>query len=119
MCPRPSKNFLDLPIKLQLEFPLDLKVWASFLGYAHEEFGYRLWDSIEKTIVRSRNVVFLEDRRLCLSLKNVVDLGPVPPTTVNDDKGSDMMLALEAQKDYLTSTRLLSMFYMSTPANTP
>lgn len=47
--------------------------------------------------------------------ENVVDLGPVPPTTVNDDNGSDMMLALEAQKDYLTSTRLLSMFYMSTP----
>lgn len=33
-----------------------------FLGYAHEEFGYRLWDPIDKKIVKSRDVVFLEDQ---------------------------------------------------------
>ena len=35
-----------------------------FLGYAHEEFGYRLWDPINKRIVRSRDVVFLEDQTI-------------------------------------------------------
>ena len=33
-----------------------------FLRYGHEEFGYRLWDPISKKIVRSRDVVFLEDQ---------------------------------------------------------
>ena len=32
-----------------------------FLGYGHEEFGYRLWDPMSRKIVRSRDVVFLED----------------------------------------------------------
>ena len=32
-----------------------------FLGYGHEEFGYRLYDPIDKKVVRSRDVVFLVD----------------------------------------------------------
>ena len=32
-----------------------------FLGYGHEEFGYRKWDPMSRKIVRSRDVVFLED----------------------------------------------------------
>ena len=35
-----------------------------FVGYAHEEFGYRLWDPIGKRIIRSRDVVFLEDQTI-------------------------------------------------------
>lgn len=31
-----------------------------FLGYSHEEFGYRLWDPICIKVIRSINVVFLE-----------------------------------------------------------
>ena len=33
-----------------------------FLGYAHEEFGYRLWDPVSRKVIRSRDVVFLEDQ---------------------------------------------------------
>lgn len=33
-----------------------------FLGYGHEEFGYRLWDPLNKKIIRSMDVVFLEDQ---------------------------------------------------------
>ena len=33
-----------------------------FLGYGHEEFGYRLWNPMSKKIVRSRDIVFLEDQ---------------------------------------------------------
>ena len=32
-----------------------------FLGYSHEEFGYMLWDPMSRKIVRSRDIVFLED----------------------------------------------------------
>nr|AAR96002.1 retrotransposon-like protein [Musa acuminata] len=42
---------------------LDNKAKACiFLGYGHEEFGYRLWDPVNKKIIRSRDVVFLEDQ---------------------------------------------------------
>ena len=33
-----------------------------FLGYNHEEFGYRCWDLIDKKVIRNGDVVFLEDQ---------------------------------------------------------
>lgn len=33
-----------------------------FLGYGQDEFGYRLYDPVEKKLVRSRDVVFCEDQ---------------------------------------------------------
>ena len=33
-----------------------------FLGYRHEEFGYRLWDLVARKLIRSRDFVFLEDQ---------------------------------------------------------
>ncbi|PKI59578.1 hypothetical protein CRG98_019987 [Punica granatum] len=35
-----------------------------FLGYAHEEFGYRFWDPDSKKIIRNRDVVFFEDQTI-------------------------------------------------------
>ena len=32
-----------------------------FLGYGHEEFGYRLWDLVARKLIRSRDM-FLEDQ---------------------------------------------------------
>ena len=32
-----------------------------FVGYGDKEFGYRLWDSEKKKVVRSRDVVFHEN----------------------------------------------------------
>ena len=32
-----------------------------FLGYGHEEFGYILWDSVARKLIKSRDVVFFED----------------------------------------------------------
>ena len=44
---------------------LDIKAKPCiFLGYGHEEFGYRLWDPLSRKIVRSRDVVFLKDQLL-------------------------------------------------------
>jgi len=35
-----------------------------FLGYGHEEYRCRLWDPIEKKLIRSRDVVFFEDQTI-------------------------------------------------------
>ena len=35
-----------------------------FLRHAHDEYGYRLRDPVDKKIVRSRDVVFLEDQTI-------------------------------------------------------
>ena len=32
-----------------------------FLGYDDDEFGYRLWDLINKKVIRSRDIVFMEE----------------------------------------------------------
>ena len=32
-----------------------------FLGYGDDEFGYRLWNLAEKKVIRSRDIVFMEE----------------------------------------------------------
>lgn len=32
------------------------------MGYAHKEFGCKLWDPENKKIIRSRDVTFLDDQ---------------------------------------------------------
>ena len=34
------------------------------MDYEHEDFGYRLYDPVEKKLIRSRNVVFFEDQTI-------------------------------------------------------
>ena len=64
-----------------------------FLGYGHEEFGYRLYDPVDKKVVRSRDVVFLEDQTIEdinklesveSSTNDLVDLDPLNPPIVHD-----------------------------------
>ncbi|GJW81938.1 putative RNA-directed DNA polymerase [Tanacetum coccineum] len=72
-----------------------------FLGYGQDEFGYRLYDPVQKKLVRSRDVVFEED----LTLKDVekaeretipqhnddlIDLDPVPPKHFDSQFGDDI-----------------------------
>ena len=33
-----------------------------FLGYGHEKIGYRYWDPVARKLIKSRDVVFLEDQ---------------------------------------------------------
>ena len=42
---------------------LDSKL-KPFMGYSEDEFGYRLWDILDKKVVRSRDIVFMEDKTI-------------------------------------------------------
>ena len=39
-----------------------------FMGYSEDKFGYRLWDLVDKKMVRSRDIVFMEDK---ITIQNV------------------------------------------------
>ena len=41
-----------------------------FHGYGQDEFGYRLYDPIQKKHIRSRDVVFVEDQTI-LDIKKI------------------------------------------------
>ena len=44
-----------------------------FFGYSEDEFGYRLWNLLDKKVVRSRDIVFMEDKTIedCKQIKTV------------------------------------------------
>lgn len=59
-----------------------------FLGYGDEEFGYTLWDTIEKNIIKKRDVVFFEDQNIkdiekgtkyIISREHPINLDIIPP----------------------------------------
>ena len=35
-----------------------------FLGYGDDEFGYRVWDPVDKKVFQSRGIIFMEDKTL-------------------------------------------------------
>ena len=35
-----------------------------FLGYGDDEFGYRLWNLAKKKVIRSRDIVFMEEKTI-------------------------------------------------------
>jgi hypothetical protein len=43
---------------------LIVRLQCIFLGYGHEEFGYRFWDLVTKKIIWSKDVVFFEDQTI-------------------------------------------------------
>ena len=44
---------------------LNPKSWSClFLGYGEDDFGYRLWDLIDKKVIRSRDIVFMEEKMI-------------------------------------------------------
>ncbi|GJS10564.1 retrovirus-related pol polyprotein from transposon TNT 1-94 [Tanacetum coccineum] len=78
-------------IFLKMKIKLDVKTKpCMFLGYGQDEFGYRLYDPVQKRLVRSRDVVFEEDQTL-KDVENaeretipqhnddLIDLDPIPP----------------------------------------
>jgi hypothetical protein len=65
------------------------------LGHPNEQFGYRLWDPVNKKIVGSRDVVFFEDETIEDIVKpkkptttpQVIDMDPIPSPVVHDNHG--------------------------------
>ncbi|RDX86444.1 hypothetical protein CR513_32223, partial [Mucuna pruriens] len=49
-----------------------------FIGYGHDEYGYRLYDPVKKKLVRSRDVQFMEDQ-------TIEDIDKVKKTTPKKD----------------------------------
>ena len=35
-----------------------------FLGYGEIHFNYKLWDLIDKKVIRSRDIIFMEDKTI-------------------------------------------------------
>ncbi|VFQ96519.1 unnamed protein product [Cuscuta campestris] len=83
---------------------LDVKTrQCIFVGYGHDEFGYRLYDPVEKKLVRSRDVIFIEDQNIediqkmdkleSQNYDDLVDLNPTPvaqtPNATNGDQNDD------------------------------
>ena len=48
-----------------------------FLGYDDDEFGYRVWDLVDKKVFRSRDIVFMEHKTIAdwESEKKIADSG--------------------------------------------
>ncbi|URE48637.1 hypothetical protein MUK42_14927 [Musa troglodytarum] len=67
-----------------------------FLGYSHDQFGYRLWDPEKQKVFRSRDVVLFEDQTLKdlkkeapakTSAEGLADCDPVVPPVYQGDGG--------------------------------
>ncbi|CAJ2642124.1 unnamed protein product [Trifolium pratense] len=67
-----------------------------FMGYGNEQFGYKLWDPIDKKIIRSRDVIFLEDQTIedfdkaekqKSDARSYIDVVPKPPSRTLVDGG--------------------------------
>ena len=80
---------------------LDVKTrQCIFLGYGLDEFGYKLYDPVDKKIVRSRDVVFVEDQTIEDIEKmekvvprhsyDLIDLDPVPLTDLPEQVEPDV-----------------------------
>ena len=66
------------------------------MGYGHEDFGYRLWDLVNKKIIRIRDVIFLEDQTIkdfekteksAPVTRSYIDVEPEPPYRPSIDGG--------------------------------
>ena len=55
-----------------------------FLGYKRKEFRHKLQDSAVRKLIRSRNVVFLEDQIVCDEKISIIPTSVSPPVVYND-----------------------------------
>ena len=63
------------------------------------DFGYKLWDLLNKKIIRSKNIVFLGDKLVNHANKAIkpssyveipISLDPISPSLVHDDHKRDV-----------------------------
>ena len=79
-----------------------------FLGYSHDQFGYRLWDPEKQKVFRSRDVVFFEDQTFedlkkkapaKTSAEGLADCDPVIPPVYQGDGGDVQENSVEPDID--------------------
>jgi len=58
-----------------------------FIGYGHDEFGYRFYDPIEKKLVKRCDVIVVEDQ-------TIEDIGKIKSASPNTNKVDDFDPAL-------------------------
>ena len=92
------KAFVHIPKDERSKLDVKAKP-CIFLGYGHEEFEYRLWDPLSRKIVRSRDVVFLEDQlvddgdkgeKASYSVEIPIRIDPVVPPIVYANHGGEL-----------------------------
>lgn len=94
------KAFVHIPKDERSKLDVKTKPCV-FLGYGQDEFGYQLYDPVQKKLVRSRDVVFEEDQTLKDVEKaekevvpqysdNLIDLDLVPPKHVEPQPEDDV-----------------------------
>ena len=85
------RAFVHIPIDGRSKLDVKAKP-CIFLGYGHKEFGYRLWDPMSKKIVKSRDIVFLEDQlvddgykveKASSSIEITIRIDPIVPPIVH------------------------------------
>ncbi|GKA92256.1 putative RNA-directed DNA polymerase [Tanacetum coccineum] len=94
------KAFVHIPKDERSKLDVKTKP-CMFLGYGQDEFRYRLYDLVQKRLVRSRDVVLEEDQTL-KDVENderetipqhnddLIDLDPVPPKHFDSQFGDDI-----------------------------
>ena len=92
------KTFVHIPKDERSKLDVKAKP-CIFLGYGHEEFGYRLWDPLSRKIFRSRDVRFLEDQlvddsdkveKASSSTEIPIRIDPVVPPIVYANHGGEL-----------------------------
>ena len=82
-------GFVNIP--KDERFKLDDKAkHCIFLGYGYEEFGHRLWNPVDKKLVRSRVVMFLEDQTATDFEKGLQLESHSAPKSINGDDVIDL-----------------------------
>lgn len=75
-------------------YKLDTKTrQCIFIGYGQDEFSYRCYDSVQKKVIRSHDVIFVEDQTIedinkveksKSQIGSLIDLNPSPTTHMPD-----------------------------------
>ncbi|GKV41223.1 hypothetical protein SLEP1_g48789 [Rubroshorea leprosula] len=82
------KAFVHVPKDERSKLDAKTKQYI-FIGYGQDEFGYWLYDPVEKKLVRSRDVVFFEDQ-------TIEDIDKAKKTSLQSNESSvDSRLAVE------------------------
>ena len=79
-----------------------------FLRYGRDEFGYRLWDPVDKKVIRSRDVVFLKNQTIEdfgkgdqpePKTSDLIDMEQASSSSVDDENGGEVLPPLEDVDD--------------------